>query len=801
MIDRRSFLSRLGASAVLVGVPAALASQSDPISQGSRTRIPLNGEWEMRLDGVPYDTVTVPSSRRPSGYYSLNRNLVIPRLGPGQRSFVRFEAVCYWGRVTVNGKVLGTMGPYVPYEFEFTDVAKEGKNDLQVEIADLAPLPDGSGTAEVKLGIHRGWEGYGGLIRDVFAELRPTSFVDNVRLAYKLSDDFSSCAGSPRVIVSSTEAASATVEIVLKQFGREVTRASTTVQLKPGSNEVELTFKVEDPALWSPEAPNLYVLTAIVKTSSAEDAWSCKTGFREIHTEGNEFRLNGKKLVLNGVCRHDMWREQGFTLTRDQQDQDMRMIKKQGCNFIRLVHYPHDRRIVELADELGMLVSEEPGYWGMDFNTMERPRIELGYVIMETIIRRDWNSPSVMAWLLSNECTLTVPFLKEGKERCNRLDPIKRLVSAANDRDPKKVKQIFVDAGMDFFDQHPYTYDVEVFAKEAEFDGPSKPLTFTEWGGKALGQVEIVMRNQVDKLVDLVEGGQLAGHMFWSWQDMRQYSRIDGEMRDGILESGVVTEWREPRDVVAMELTRLFELRRHVIDQPDTAPEVVPLKWAPWSKKSSFEAIDLQPLVEGADGGRAWGSLKAYMSKYWENAAKTQWKQTGEDLLLWKGSKTEIAGVEFHFPVVNDRVRPLILTAEAPEIVIPLKGPCSRLHILGQVTFGEGFPLAGKDGEQVASYILEFSKGKNKEIPLRNGYEVAQANFVKDAGRLDPNATETQRALVYVKDIAREQYQILLYSIPVEGAGLVRLRCKLKGEQPPLAIFAITTEAGLTRSH
>ena len=84
---------------------------------------------------------------------------------------------------------------------------------------------------------------------------------------------------------------------------------------------------------------------------------------------------------------------------------------------------------------------------------------------------------------------------------------------------------------------------------------------------------------------------------------------------------------------------------------------------------------------------------------------------------------------------------------------------------------------------------------------MRNGYEVAQANFINNAGRLDPNATETQRALVYVKDIAREQYQILLYSIPVEGAGLVRLRCKLKGEQPPLAIFAITAEADLTRSH
>jgi hypothetical protein len=430
----------------------------------------------------------------------------------------------------------------------------------------------------------------------------------------------------------------------------------------------------------------------------------------------------------------------------------------------------------------------------MDFNTMERPRIELGYTILEIIIRRDWNSPSVMAWLLSNECTLTETFLKEGKQRCNALDPIKRLVSAANDKNAKKVKAIFVGADMDFFDQHPYTYDVEDFAKEAEYDGPSKPLTFTEWGGKAIGQTGIVMRNTVDRLIDLVESGELSGHMFWSWQDMRQYSRIDGEMRDGILESGVVTEAREPRDVVAMELTRLFELRRHAIDQPDAAPELVPLKWAPWSTKNKFETVDLQPLVGAGDAGHAWTSFKDRMAKYWEKTAKTQWKRTGEDFLLWQQDYVEIAGVKFQFPLVDDRVRPLVLTPEASEIVIPVKGPCQRLHILGQVTFGEGFPLAGKDGDKVATYTLEYSKGKNHEIPLRNGYEIAQANFVKDAGRLDPTATEAQRALIYVKDIAREQYQILLYSIPVEGAGLVRLRCKLHGEQPPLAIFAVTAE-------
>jgi hypothetical protein len=129
MINRRSFLSNLSASAVLDGAPA-FAGQSDPVVNDSRSRTSLNGEREFRLDGVLYETVTVPSSRRPSGYYSLNRSLTLPKLGSGRRVFVRFEAITYWGGVTVNDKVLGAMGRYVSCEFEFTEVAKKGKNDL-----------------------------------------------------------------------------------------------------------------------------------------------------------------------------------------------------------------------------------------------------------------------------------------------------------------------------------------------------------------------------------------------------------------------------------------------------------------------------------------------------------------------------------------------------------------------------------------------------------------------------------------------------------------------------------------------
>jgi hypothetical protein len=797
MMDRRSFINTLSASAILTAAPA-IASTPGPAVPASRSRISLNGEWEHFVDGKRYDTAIVPSSRRPSGFYNLHRRLELPRLDRGERVFVHFEAITYWGRVSMNGQTLGTMGPYVPYEFEFTAVAKEGANEIRVEMADLVPFADGTAKAEIGLGVHSGFEAYGGIIRDVWMELRPASFVENVRLAYDLTDGYSACSVGPRVIVSSAEAKSARIETVLRYKDAEVARASQTVQLKKGSNDIELAFKIKDLSAWSPETPNLYDLTAQLTSDASGDSWQCRTGFREIRAVGNEFRLNGKRLVLNGICRHDMWKEQGLTLSRQQQDQDMRMIKALGSNFVRLVHYPHDRRIVELADELGLLVSEEPGFWQMDFQTMERARIELGYNILEAVIRRDWNSPSVMVWFLSNECNLTLDYLSEGKQRCNRLDPIQRLVSAANDRDAEKVKPLFIGADLDFFDQHEYDFTLNEMDEEARFDGPSKPLTFSEWGGKQIGQDEPIMGQTADRLIDLVESGALSGHAFWSWQDIRQYSRIDGEMRDGILESGVVTEAREPRPGVWAELSRLFAGHPHA--KREVTPErdrltALPLQRIPFGSENRFRSVDLQPLVDSSSGRQSWQALEASLQKYWVGSTwNDQWKRTGSQFGLWQTPETKIAGVSFLSPRADGRIRAVVLTAEVPDTVIPIHLTCVQLHILGQVSFPVGYPLVGQTGETAAVYTLQYASGKIQTLPVRNGIEVAQSNCIAAATRIRPIATAAQPALEYIKDSAREQYQVLLWSIPTLSEELVSMRCQLNAAQPSMAIFAITSE-------
>ena len=94
----------------------------------------------------------------------------------------------------------------------------------------------------------------------------------------------------------------------------------------------------------------------------------------------------------------------------------------------------------------------------------------------------------------------------------------------------------------------------------------------------------------------------------------------------------------------------------------------------------------------------------------------------------------------------------------------------------------------------MATYKVRYGGGREQEIQVRNGIEVAQANLIHEATRIDAVATAAQRALQYVKDEVREHYQVLLWSAPVERGTVESVHCKLEGEQPALAIFAITVE-------
>jgi hypothetical protein len=329
----------------------------------------------------------------------------------------------------------------------------------------------------------------------------------------------------------------------------------------------------------------------------------------------------------------------------------------------------------------------------------------------------------------------------------------------------------------------------------AEHFGAEKPLVHTEWGWEAMRGAAVFYERSFDRLLELVEQGKVAGHMFWSWQDIREYSRVDWATVDGVLLSGVVTEGREPRERLYVELARLFQQRRHEEAPATTRPEAVPLRFHTWSPGSAFRPIALQSLAEAEPARKAWAELEARMAKHWSQSwiTRSQWQRTGERLRLWRGGRVEIAGVPFECAVVDGYARPLVLTPEVPEMEIALGGRCTRLHILGNVTLPTGFPVTGKPGDRVATFTLERPGARAQEVPIRAGFEAARANLIHEATRIDPVASAAPRALIFFKDPVRERYQVLLYSVPVRGPAS-SLRVRLAPGAEPLAIFAITAE-------
>lgn len=773
-----------------------------PALPTSRPRVDLSGTWARHVNGQPYDMITVPSAYRPMGHHQLIRDVALPTRAGGQRVFLHFDAVNSFGRVSINTTPLGTMGPYAPYEFELTKVLRDGTNTVTVAIADLQPEPDGSGAPEVAIGMSLLHESYSGIFRDVYVEYRPAAFITNVRFGYTFTPGYDTANCRAELMLDAAAAGAGHVEVELRTDGPTggtvVASAAQDVSVPAGASTIPLTFELKVPRLWSPETPNLYTLVARLRTSAGEDLYSCRTGLRDFRVSGNRLELNGKRLVVLGFIRLESWTDQGFTLSEEQMRLDMQMIKGMGANYVRLACYPNHRRIIELADELGLLITGEPPQCNTD--DFSPARVKAVFEVLERTIRRDWNSPSIFGWNLGNESHFPVAYLQEGKALCNRLDPVFRTVSVAQHESfyGGQWPEFFDQGGLDYYTKHPYESG-NVYEDYPKHFGSKKPLVYDEGGWEGGGESYMLDR-RFDSLMASIERGETSGFAHCSWNDWRQYNRGgDPRQEDGLGPFGAVDESRKIRERIFQELGRLFQMRRHETVPPGRFAEPVPLRTPPWSARAQFRAIDLQPLTDQPSAAAAWKELEAQMAAYWPTTrlAQDQWERTGETFHFWESSEVDIAGTTFRCPVTDGRVRPLVVTPKAPELVIPIGHKCTGLHMLGHVTLPGGFPLQGKAGETAATYTVHYASGAREQIPLRYGYEITSAQLIQDATRVIPIASGAPCALVYAKDPSRERYQVLVYRLSLKKSGAVvdRVQLTLQPGAPSLLLFAVNAEA------
>ncbi|HEX4486947.1 MAG TPA: glycoside hydrolase family 2 TIM barrel-domain containing protein [Terriglobales bacterium] len=744
----------------------------------AQQRIPLSGLWQRRIAGMLYDSVPVPSSYRPIGSARLTRSVNFPALNSHQRLFIRFEGVGGAGNLVVNGREAGALGPYARYEFDVTSFVKAGENKIEVELTDWQ-VPSG-------LGPTAAWEAYGGIIYDAYAEVRSDPYIENARLSYQLSPDFKSVDCQLDVFLRSTVMAQSTIHAELKLGETRVGQAEQSVNASAGESVVSLKFKLDDVHLWSPSVPTLYSVSTNLSNSGNTNTFSFDTGFRSLTIRGNQFLLNGSPFVFKGVARHHMWEGQGFTLTSDQIDQDMRMIKSMGANSVRLVHYPHDPRVLAAAARTGLFVSEESGISWIDFRKAPSSLLDTGIGNLEREVKRDWNNPALFAILVANESTPSVDLMRSARDRVQKLAPglfVSMPGAISPDDKPETLKQMFDDAGFDFYTAHPYTFDPQDFVKVAAVYS-TKPLIFSEWAGP-VGRLPLMMDREVQALGKLVQEGKLAGHWFWEWADMAEFGREDLSMENGILVEGVVTQDRKVKHEV---FSRLAELYRYspgeAVPAPSRDPEFLPTGKLDADPDSIFSPIAIQSIVanQSADSQSGdWRQFEKSMSDYWisNQMSEHYWQDSGETFWTWDAALAQVGPIPFTTAQIESHTRPAVVL-NGKSVEIPLDNlSCDRLHFLGNSTLPDGYPTRGEVGGPAGKYVVIYKDGEQQLIPLRWGLELARSNVLAVATRTNPVAVLAPQVIRFTRNPVHEEYRTLLYSVAVKHKPIARLRIEM----------------------
>lgn len=359
-----------------------------------------------------------------SGY---RRHLLIPKDWQGKRILLTFEGAAHDSTVFCNGKKVGEHHcGYTAFTVDLTDNVLYGQDNL------LCVRLDSRENLNVPpFGYVIDYMTYGGIYRDVRLE---------VKEKVSLSDIFVHTAIDFRL---SPVTAQITSEITLTESDENVTirqyympkstaaaqeswrllceqTVSTDVSC---DKEFSLTATITAPLLWDTEEANLYILkTQLYQDNTLLDETETTFGIREAVFKKDGFYLNGRKLRIRGLNRHQSFPYVGYAMPKSMQRLDADLLKKElGLNAVRTSHYPQSHYFLERCDELGLLVfTEFPGWQHIGDDSWKAQAVANA----EDMIRQYRNHPSIILWgIRINESPDDDAFYEKTNAVAHKLDP------------------------------------------------------------------------------------------------------------------------------------------------------------------------------------------------------------------------------------------------------------------------------------------------------------------------------------------------------------------------------------------
>ena len=315
----------------------------------------------------------------------------------GKRLCLRFNGVMPEAYVFVNGvRVFRNVDRTMPFLIDITDVICEGINELAVYITDNEKDENG------KYLVFEGGmqtQNHCGIWQDVFFEEYPEFYISDLTIQTSIRDNMLTLMVEITNL-GKNEVASG-IEFLIKDGLRKVLDfKEADIRVLPGQSvTVSISKEWNTYVPWSPNHPKLYVLTAALCASG--DAVSERFGFREFWINAHRFMLNGKPIHLSGDWGHKL----SFDSYRPEYiRQWFGMLKDANMNYVRLHSYPHPEIVLDIADEMGILVSHESAWhFGAGSALRDQRLWENAFDHVRRIIRRGKNHPCIILWSIGNE--------------------------------------------------------------------------------------------------------------------------------------------------------------------------------------------------------------------------------------------------------------------------------------------------------------------------------------------------------------------------------------------------------------
>ncbi|RRD45198.1 glycoside hydrolase family 2 TIM barrel-domain containing protein [Tessaracoccus sp. OH4464_COT-324] len=349
---------------------------------------------------IPMDPPHTPDD---NGIGDYRRDFELPEAWRGQQILLRFDGVESIGIVHVNGREVGVVrGSRLTTELDITDVVRAGHNALHVRVAQFS--------AQTYVEDQDQWW-LPGIFRAVAIVARPAGGIND----FCITADFDHRSGTGRLAVEAQ--ASFPLTLAVPELDVNVTWDS------PDDVQPVPVGPVEP---WSPDSPRLYAATL----SNSHETAHTRVGFRTVRIVGNQWLINGTKVRIRGVNRHEYHPELGRVFDEDSARAGLIEMKRANINAIRTAHYPPHPRLFDLTDELGFWVMAECDLethafldYDWEHNPTDDPAWRAALVQrMRRMVLRDRNHPSIICWSLGNESG-TGANLAAMAEEAHRLDP------------------------------------------------------------------------------------------------------------------------------------------------------------------------------------------------------------------------------------------------------------------------------------------------------------------------------------------------------------------------------------------